>query len=119
AEYLPNPHAEYGHDPHFMIASPSNPDVLWQQNHCGVFRSVDSAKQWENVSEQDGCVKFGFPIVLDEQDENVAWVIPAQSDAYRVPINRALCVSRTEDGGKTWKALRTGLPQEDCYDICF
>jgi hypothetical protein len=117
AEYLPNPDAEYGHDPHFMLASPSNPDVLWQQNHCGVFRTVDAGKNWDNLSQ--GMVKFGFPIVLDENDDMVAWVVPAQSDEYRIPINRALAVCRTDDGGKSWKEFRTGLPQEDCYDICF
>jgi hypothetical protein len=28
-------------------------------------------------------------------------------------------VSRTNDGGKTWKALRNGLPQENCFDIVY
>ena len=43
--YLPDPHPEVGHDPHFLAASPSNPDVLWQQNHCGVYRSKDGGQQ--------------------------------------------------------------------------
>jgi hypothetical protein len=119
AEYMPNPEPEYGHDPHFMLASPSNPDVLWQQNHCGVFRTENGGKQWENISQKGHLVKFGFPIVVDENDDKVAWVVPAQSDEYRIPINRALVVCRTDDGGKTWQEFRTGLPQEDCYDICF
>ena len=28
AEYLPDPHAEFGHDPHYILASPSNPDMF-------------------------------------------------------------------------------------------
>jgi len=120
AEYLPNPNAEFGHDPHFMIASPSNPDVLWQQNHCGVFRSVDAGCNWENISQkEEASVKFGFPIALDANDENTAWVIPAESDEQRIPVDRALFVARTEDGGKTWQQLRDGLPQENCYGIVF
>lgn len=119
ADYLPDPYAEYGHDPHFMIASPSNPDVLWQQNHCGVFRSSDSGKNWVNLSQEGGPVYFGFPIAVDPEDENVAWVVPAISAEYRVPVDRALCVCRTDDGGKTWQDFRKGLPQENCYDIVF
>lgn len=119
ANYLPDPNAEYGHDPHFMIASPTNPDVLWQQNHCGVFRSVDGAKTWTNVSQPHGPVNFGFAIAVDEKDADVAWVVPAVSDEIRVAVDRALCVSRTDDGGKTWTDFRAGLPQQNCYDLVF
>ena len=48
-----------------------------------------------------------------------AWVAPADSDAIRVAINGALCISRTDDGGKTWKQLRNGLPQQGCFDIVY
>lgn len=119
ADYLPNPRAEFGHDPHYMLASPSNPEVLWQQNHCGVFRSVDRGATWQDLSEKDGLVYFGFALALDPKDEQVAWVIPAISAEYRVPIDRSLCVCRTDDGGKTWQDFRTGLPQDNCYDIAF
>jgi photosystem II stability/assembly factor-like uncharacterized protein len=100
-----------------MLASPPNPDVLWQQNHCGVFRSTDKGHTWENLSQ--GPVNFGFALALDPQDEKVAWVVPAQSDEFRIPIDRALMVCYTEDGGKTWKQLRNGLPQHNAYDITF
>lgn len=120
AEYLPDPHAEFGHDPHFMTAAPSNPDVLWQQNHCGIFRSTDSAKTWTRVSDPEtGPAHFGFAIAVDAQDENVAWVVPAISDEYRMAIERTLYVCRTEDGGKTWQTLRNGLPQTNAYDVTF
>jgi photosystem II stability/assembly factor-like uncharacterized protein len=117
--YLPDPHAEVGHDPHFVVASPSNPDVMWQQNHCGVFRTTDGARTWENVSQSGGPVHFGFAIAADEKDSDVAWVIPAVSDEKRVAIDRALVVCRTDDGGKTWKQFRSGLPQTNCYDLVF
>ncbi len=117
AEYLPNPHSEYGHDGHCLVAAPTNPDILWQQNHCGVFRSTDRGQTWDNIS--DGQIKFGFPIVLDAQDLNTAWVIPAVSDDIRTTFDGALYVARTEDGGKSWTKLRTGLPQENSFDIAF
>jgi photosystem II stability/assembly factor-like uncharacterized protein len=117
--YLPNPHAEVGHDPHFVVSSPANPDVLWQQNHCGVFRSVDGGYNWTDVSQPDGPVRFGFAIAADEKNPDVAWVVPAISDEIRLAVDKALCVSRTDNGGKTWTAFRTGLPQQNCYDVTF
>lgn len=117
--YLPNPDAEVGHDPHFLLGSPANPDVLWQQNHCGIFRSVDGGHTWADISQPGGPAYFGFAIALDAQDANTAWVVPAIDAEYRQAVDRALCVCRTDDGGKTWTAFRKGLPQEDCYDLVF
>lgn len=117
--YLPNPDAEYGHDPHFLAMSPSNPDVLWQQNHCGIFRSVDSGQTWTDISQRDVPAFFGFAIALDSYDDQTAWVVPAVSDEYRVAVDQALCVSRTTDGGQTWTALRNGLPQRNSYDLVY
>lgn len=115
--YLPDPHSEFGHDPHFMIASPSNPDVIWQQNHCGIFRTEDSGKNWENISSPPAY--FGFAIAVDAKNEKTAWVVPAIDAEYRMAVDAKLCVCRTDDGGKTWKDFRAGLPQENCYDVIF
>ncbi|MCH7662603.1 MAG: glycosyl hydrolase, partial [Chloroflexi bacterium] len=119
ADFLPNPSAEVGHDPHLLATSPSDPDVLWQQNHCGIFRSADGAKNWQKISEEDGPANFGFAIALDENDAETAWVVPAVSDEVRIAVDGAMCVSRTEDGGKTWQHFRTGLPQKNVYDFTF
>ena len=99
--------------------APSNPDVLWMQNHCGVFRSADGAATWDNISEPESGIKFGFPIIAPEDDDQTAWVIPAISDDVRMAIDGALFVARTTDGGKTWTQQRNGLPQEHCYDVVF
>ncbi len=121
ADFLPDPRAEFGHDPHCLVACAAEPDVLWQQNHCGVFRSVDGARSWTEVSQprERGPVRFGFPIAADARDPETAWVVPLVSDQERFAVDGALCVGRTTDGGKTWDALRRGLPQEDCYDVVY
>ena len=119
ASYLPSSDVEVGHDPHFMAACASNVDMLWQQNHCGIFRSTNGAKTWQEVSQPEVPAFFGFPIAVDEKDGDTAWVVPGVSDEIRVAVKGALCVSRTTDGGQTWQALRTGLPQAHCYDITF
>ena len=119
ADFLPDPHAEVGHDPHLMVACEANPDVLWQQNHCGIFRSIDGAENWQDTTQTDGPANFGFAIAVAENDHEQAWVVPAVSDEVRVAVDNALCVCRTDDGGKTWIDHRKGLPQNDCYDIVF
>ncbi|MDH3709703.1 MAG: glycoside hydrolase [Cyclobacteriaceae bacterium] len=119
ADFLPDPQAEVGHDPHLLVACPESPDHLWQQNHCGIFRSVNGGKDWQDVTQEDGPARFGFAVAVDRQDPEQAWVVPAVSDEVRVAVDGALCVCRTDDGGVTWKDLRQGLPQQDCYDIVF
>ncbi len=119
ANYMPNPYPEYGHDPHFLVMSPSNPDVMWQQNHCGVFRTEDSGKNWVDISKPGSPVYFGFAIAVDAHDDKTAWVVPATSDEYRVAVKQSVCVCRTEDGGATWTELRNGLPQHMAYDLTY
>ena len=49
----------------------------------------------------------------------MAWVVPGVSDELRVAVDHALCVGRTENGGKSWDILRKGLPQEGVFDITY
>lgn len=119
AAYLPNPAAEIGHDPHRLFACASNPKILWQQNHCGIFRSENGGQNWTNVSDKTGIAHYGFALAINHQNPNQAWVIPAVSDEVRIAPNQALTVCKTEDGGQTWQSLTNGLPQKNCFDIVF
>ena len=119
AAYLPNPRAEVGHDPHLLLQAHSDTKVLWQQNHCGVFRTTDGATSWSNISDEQGFANYGFGLAIDQANPLRAWVIPALSDEMRVAKDLALVVSYTDDGGESWHALRNGLPQENCFDIVF
>lgn len=119
ADFLPDPNSEVGQDPHMLVQCPSQPDFLWQQHHCGIFRSIDGGQNWTDVSDPDHEANFGFAIAVDPNDGDVAWVIPAQSDQVRSAVDRKLCVCRTDDGGKTWRRFSNGLPQKDCFDFAF
>ncbi len=117
AAYLPNQNAEVGHDPHRIIACGKNQDVLWQQNHCGIFRSGDGGQNWIEVSGQTGFPKYGFALAIEHENCDEAWVIPAQSDEIRIPVRLKLVVCKTSDGGQNWTAIDKGLPTSHSFDV--
>jgi photosystem II stability/assembly factor-like uncharacterized protein len=118
-DYLPNPNAEWGHDPHYLELCPAEPDHVWQQNHCGVFYSSDGAATWRKVSHSASGVHFGFPVAVDGEHGKTAWVVPGKSDSQRTTVDGGLFVARTDDGGESWQPLRKGLPQQDAYDVVY
>lgn len=118
-DYLPNPAAEWGHDPHFIALCPAAPEHVWQQNHSGVFYSADGAENWRLVSRPEQGVHFGFPVAVDERDGKTAWLVPGKADMQRMTIDGKLFVARTRDGGETWEQLRRGLPQDNAYDVVY
>lgn len=119
ADFLPDPDAEIGQDPHLLVMHPSNPDLMWQQNHCGIFKSENGGENWLDVSEEDGPANFGFAVELNPNDEQMVWVVPAISDGIRTAIDGKLQVCRTSDGGKTWQSFSNGLPEKNSYDIVY
>ncbi|TNE85962.1 MAG: glycosyl hydrolase [Deltaproteobacteria bacterium] len=119
ADFLPDPTSEVGVDPHFVAMSPTDPEVLWQQNHCGIWVSRDGATRWTAVHEPEGPAKFGFPICVHPDKPGTAWVIPGISDGKRMAIDGKLMVLRTDDFGETWTSTSEGLPQENAWDIVF
>ncbi|MBX2816130.1 MAG: hypothetical protein KTR24_09035 [Saprospiraceae bacterium] len=119
ADYLPDPFVEVGHDPHRLELCRSHPHVLWQQNHCGVFRSTDGGEQWVDVTSKDEIGRYGFALTIDHENPDRAWIVPAESDECRVAKDLTLMVSRTEDGGKSWEHIRISDANDDCFDLTF
>lgn len=119
ADFLPDPASNIGQDPHIVEWCKADVKNMWQQNHCGIFRSTDGSQSWSDISETDGIANFGFAIAVHETNPEVAWVVPGVSDVVRVAIDESICVSKTVDGGKTWKHFREGLPQDAAFDITY
>lgn len=105
-------------DAHRLAQCQANPDMMWVQHHNGIFRSIDGAQTYHEIDEAGPSV-FGFAVCAHPNDEQTAWFVPAVKDECRVPVDGKLVVTRTRDGGQTFETLRSGLPQEHCYDIVF
>ncbi|MCY4746663.1 exo-alpha-sialidase [Pelomonas sp. UHG3] len=119
ADFMPPELAgdENSQDPHLIARCRAAPDVLWCQHHCGIFRSTDNGATWDELQAQPS--SFGFAVAAHPQDPGTAWFAPAIKDERRIPVDAALCVTRTRDGGKTFDVLRNGLPQQHCYDLIY
>ena len=105
-------------DPHAVAMCAAQPDHLWLQHHCGLYRSTDGGLRWQNIP-APAPSGFGFAVVADPQRPGRAWFVPAQADACRFPVNGRLVVNRTDDGGQTFRSFGDGLPQTDAYDLVY
>ncbi len=123
ANYMPPERAEDPNiqDAHRIVQCPNHPDALWCQHHSGMWRSTNAGALWQQIeAKTDGLVSdFGFAVAVHPRNPDTAWFVPAIADQRRIPLDAALCVSRTRDGGKTFEALRNGLPQKNCYDLIY
>ena len=119
AEFMPPEQAESPNiqDPHRIVRCAARPEVFWCQHHNGIWRSTDRAASWQRV--QAPLSSFGFAVATHPSDADTAWFVPAVKDERRVPVEAALVVNRTRDGGRTFETLRSGLPQQHCYDLVY
>ncbi|KVL70643.1 WD40/YVTN/BNR-like repeat-containing protein [Burkholderia ubonensis] len=104
-------------DPHRVVQCPANPDVLWTQHHCAIFRSTDGAAHWQRIEAQPS--SFGFAVAVHPREPDTAWFVPAVKDACRIPVNGQFVVTRTRDGGRTFERFSNGLPPEPAYDLVY
>lgn len=120
AEYMPperrlDPNAQ---DVHRLAQCPAAPEVIWAQHHNGVFRTVDGGRRWTEV-DAIRPARFGFAVAVHPRDPATAWFVPGVKDECRVPVDGALVVARTRDGGTSFEALSQGLPQRHAYDLVY
>ena len=119
ADFFPDPYPEFGQDPHCVRLHPVAPDVLYQQNHCGIYRMERPTARWERIGEKmpKGIGDIGFPMVLHPRDPRTVWVFPMDgSDVWpRVSVAGKAAAYVTRNSGKTWKRLDDGLPQSQAW----
>jgi photosystem II stability/assembly factor-like uncharacterized protein len=111
----PDPHPETGQCVHKLVMAAGQPDRFYQQNHCGVYRSTDGGRQWQDISA--GLVsEFGFVFGAHPRDPATGWVIPlSHPEEGRYAPGGSLGVWRTNDSGDSWQRHGDGLPQENAF----
>lgn len=89
-----------GYCVHGLAAHPNDPDLIFRQDHRGVYRTDDGGDRWEQI-ERGLPSGFGFPVVVDRSGS--VYVVPLTSDEFRYPPDGRLRVFRSEDRGESWQ----------------
>lgn len=105
---------EVGQCCHHLVMSPTNPNLLFQQNHCGVYRSDNAGDEWTDIV-AGLPAHFGFAMGIHAHEEQTIYVVPEVSDEYRYTPEGALAVYRSRNGGRDWQRLSRGLPDRGAY----
>ena len=116
---IPNP--EFGHDPHCVRFAAGNPDRLYQQNHCGIYRldrPADALDGHRRRRCRSRSATIGFPMVAASARSGHAvgvsrWTAPTCGRASSPGGKPA--VYRSRDGGQTWKRQDEGLPKAQAW----
>ena len=121
ADFMGVPFPEIGQCPHRMVSPNDGSQTLYQQNHCGVYRSDNGGNDWIDIS--DGLPsRFGLAATEHPSDPDTFYVLPEDKvvgedlgGGIRYVTDAKMRVYRSRDRGRTWKALTKGLPQENAY----
>jgi photosystem II stability/assembly factor-like uncharacterized protein len=107
------------HDPHCVRLCPANPDRLYQQNHCGIYRLDRPSRTWARIGHAmpRRVGDIGFPLVVHPRDADVAWVFPMDGSTVwpRTSPGGRPAVYVTRNGGRRWRRLDDGLPARDAW----
>ena len=107
------------HDPHCVRLCLSNPDRLYQQNHCGIYRLDRPSTTWvrigKNMPKKVGDI--GFPMVVHPRDADIAWVFPMDGQTVwpRVSPEGKPAAYVTRNAGKTWARQDKGFPRANAW----
>ncbi len=107
------------HDPHCVRLCPSNPDRLYQQNHCGTYRIDRPSNTWVRIGKAmpKRVGDVGFPMVVHPRDADTAWLFPMDASTVwpRTSPGGVPAVYGTRNGGRTWQRHDSGMPERQAW----
>ncbi|MBL8703235.1 MAG: hypothetical protein JNM30_00245 [Rhodospirillales bacterium] len=102
------------HDPHCIRMCPTNPDRLYQQNHCGVYRLDRPSTTWVRIGNAmpKKVGDIGLPMVVHPRDDKTAWVFPMDGTTVwpRTSPGGIPGAFVTRNAGRTWQRQSNGMP---------
>lgn len=115
ADFYPDRYPEFGQCVHKLVMAADGGEHLYQQNHCGVYRSTNGGVEWEEITAGLPS-QFGFPMGAHPRDPKTVWTIPLNGDDKgRYMPDGSAGVWRTHDGGDSWIRSGEGLPQSNAF----
>ncbi|MEM9791722.1 MAG: exo-alpha-sialidase [Pseudomonadota bacterium] len=106
---------EFGQCVHSLARAGGPLDVLYQQNHCGMYRSPDGGRNWTSI-EAGLPSSFAFPVAVHPRDADCVWLFPLNGDVQgRFAPGGRPAIWRTRDAGASWQRLDRGLPERHAY----
>jgi photosystem II stability/assembly factor-like uncharacterized protein len=116
AEFFPGErtYPEFGQCVHKVTRHPAQPDLLYLQNHGGVYRSEDGGSSWQDIAPGLPS-EFGFPIVVHPHDPQTVYTFPIVDAGARWPVDGHARVWRSNDRGASWEPLGDGSLPDDYY----
>ena len=113
ADFLPVKLPDLGQCVHKLVLA-ADGKRLYQQNHCGIYRSDSSGENWTDIS-KGVASRFGFCMGVHPRDSDAAWVLPITGPEFRACPGGKLSVFRTRNGGRTWQRASKGLPERNAH----
>jgi photosystem II stability/assembly factor-like uncharacterized protein len=108
------PYPEVGYCIHKMALDPGNPDILYMQEHCGVFKSENGGDSWypieEGLTMREGDSPFGFPICVSKNGD--LFLIPLESSEQRTMKDGKMLVYRRHRDESEWRPVGDVVPEE-------
>lgn len=106
--------AEVGQCVHHFELDAGSPERILQQNHMGMYASVDGGLTWHETPGLPST--FGFASAAHPRKPGTHFLAPLNGDiGGRYMPGAAAAIWRTTDLGQSWTALREGLPQRGAY----
>lgn len=109
------------HDPHCVQMHPLNPDILVQQNHCGIYRIERPADTWTRIGNNmpRDVGDIGFVVGLHPRDTDTCWVFPMDGTAVwpRTSPGGKPAAYVTRDAGESWQRQDRGLPSRGWFTV--
>jgi len=120
ADFLPDPQSEIGHDPHILVAAPTDPDIplatesLWHLSFLPTVAGTGKILARLKVLPGLG-LRLPWPMTILTRR---GFALPT-AIRHVLPLKgRCVFAAPTMEArpGRIW---RNGLPQENCYDIVY